>query len=461
MKALLLAAFCSAALGGFCTAGVPASAAKDGSLVQLRGERGCLLGPDLDTFFAPPTACRVVERLHAVGGLAVSPDGRHAYAASRQTLLVFTRDRSTGVLRPVPGRRGCVRRGRGAACGTARAFAGPSSIAFSRGGRYVFVAAEGSGSVVVFARNRSSGQLRQLPGPAGCVSDSHGGGCRNLRGLHSPRDLAVEPKGRHLYVAASGIAALDIRGSAGLFQADGKAGCVAQEGGDGCKSALTLTSPRALVVSRDGRHVYASTSGVENQGGVTLLRRARDGSLTEQEGPGGCVAGTDLPLYPELCRAGRALNHGDGIAMAPDGRAVYVIGSKSDAVAVLRRDQSSGALAQDLGADGCLNWSGRYGCRRARGLDDPVELAVSPDGRQLYVASERSNAIAVFRQRGSGLRQLPGRRGCVAVGGGGACARWRGIGGFARVLALPRDGRHLYAGTLHAEHGALTAFRRR
>jgi DNA-binding beta-propeller fold protein YncE len=71
-------------------------------------------------------------------------------------------------------------------------------------------------------------------------------------------------------------------------------------------------------------------------------------------------------------------------------------------VAAFARDQANGALAQLAGVSGCVAPRGRGGCARGRTLDDAHSVAVSPDGRSVYVASpggERlsdSGGVAVF-----------------------------------------------------------------
>ena len=78
------------------------------------------------------------------------------------------------------------------------------------------------------------------------------------------------------------------------------------------------------------------------------------------------------------------------------------------------------------------------GCTRVRALRGPAPfvgsnaVAISPDGRNVYVASARSNAIAVFKRdaRTGELVQSPGSAGCIAT---------KGAGGCATALALPRS----------------------
>ena len=57
-----------------------------------------------------------------------------------------------------------------------------------------------------------------------------------------------------------------------------------------------------------------------------------------------------------------------------------------------------GRLIQNAGPSGCVNASGASGCTRAHGIAGPAGAAVSPDGRNVYVAAFESNAIAIFRR---------------------------------------------------------------
>ena len=112
----------------------------------------------------------------------VSPDGRYVYVASvgSHALAIFSRNRRTGTLTQLPGRRGCVRHvieriGRG--CTAARGMGGPAALALSPGGENLYVAAAGSDGLSVFRRNPRTGALRQLDGAAGCFLVREGGGC--------------------------------------------------------------------------------------------------------------------------------------------------------------------------------------------------------------------------------------------------------------------------------------------
>ena len=67
-----------------------------------------------------------------------------------------------------------------------------------------------------------------------------------------------------------------------------------------------------------------------------------------------------------------------------------------------------GSLMRPKGRAGCLSETGKNGCTRARALDGSDRLLVSPGGGSVYVASLGSDAVAVFRRadRTGALRQL-------------------------------------------------------
>lgn len=65
---------------------------------------------------------------------------------------------------------------------------------------------------------------------------------------------------------------------------------------------------------------------------------------------------------------------------------------------------AGGALTQLPGTDGCVSETGTLGqCEDGKALDGANAVTVSPDGRNAYVASFNSRAVAAFaRERGGG-----------------------------------------------------------
>ena len=448
----LLVAFCLTTLVATdppdATAVAPA-----GWLVQPRGEAGCIHARGTNR-------CARARAVTSPEDLAVSPDGRHVYVAAygSHAIAAFARARRTGELEQLPGRHGCVRHEGGRSCSTARALASPTSIAISPDGANVYVTAAGSDALSVFARNRRTGRLRQLPGASGCLSQFPGGGCVVGRALNEPTSVAVSPDGRHVYVAGrrfpSGVAVLTRAADGSLTQPAGAAGCVSQRGGSGCAAARGISAPEEVAVSPDSRHVLVA--GMRSDA-VAVLNQGADG-LSQAGGETGCIAkgGADG------CARGRALAGPVDLAITADGRGVYVASSISDGVAILRRDSATGALTQSLSRAGCISQNGAGGrCAAGRGLDEVWGVALSPNGRNLYAVSAKVNMLsAISRNRSNGtLSQLPGRYGCFIRAGGLGCPEGRGLT-VAVAVAVSRDGRNVYVASEDAYLGSIGVFRR-
>ena len=429
-----------------------------GRLVQPRGPDGCVHRKAVNR-------CARGRFVTSPEDVVVSPDGRHVYVASfgSHAIAVFARARRTGYLRQLGGIRGCVRhqpqdlRIRG--CTRARALGGPVAIALSPDGRNVYVAAAGSDALSVFARNRRTGALRQLAGGAGCFSQRSGAGCTPVRALNEPTSIAVSPDGSRVYVTGrrfpSAVAIFTRAGDGSLRQPAGPAGCVSHRGGSDCAVARALSSPEEVAVTPDSRHVLVA--GMRSRA-VAVLTAGPNG-LSQAPGADGCIA---LGGGAEGCASGRALLGPVDLAISPDGRWAYVASSVADAVAVLHRDRTTGALTQPRGRRGCLGQgTGARRCVPGRALDEPWGIALSPDGRSLYVVSAKINTLAAAtRDRENGrLTQLPGRFGCFIRAGGFGCPEGRGLTVAVSVAVSP-DGRNVYVVSEDGYLGSVAVFRR-
>ena len=151
------------------------------------------------------------------------------------------------------------------------------------------------------------------------------------------------------------------------------------------------------------------------------------------------VAGLE-PLGTQRCEARSGLESVYDVELSPDGRNLYTAAAISDSVAVFARD-SAGRLQ----AGGCIAETTVEGCADGRALDGAIAAAASPDGRNVYVTSRTSDAVAVFsRAQSTGaLTQLSGTSGCVSEGGTGGCGVARGLD-HALGIEVSADGRHVY-----------------
>ena len=371
----------------------------------------------------------------AVLGLIASPAGGSDPATAAAA--------PTGRLVQPKGEVGCIHRKGTNRCAQGRAVTSPEDIAISPDGRHAYVASFGSHGIAVFKRARRTGFLEQLPRRRGCVRHRGGRFCGHGRAIASPVSITLSPDGANVYVVAAGSDAISVfarnRRTGVISQLAGGRGCVSQRPGGGCVVGRALNEPTSVAVSPDGAHVYVT--GRRFPSGVAVFNRAADGSLTQPAGTAGCVThrgGFD-------CAAARALASPEEVAVSPDSRFVLIASMRSSAVVVLA--QGSEGLSQAEGARGCIaNGGGTEGCARGRGLAGGVDLAVTRDGRNVYVASSIGDAIAILaRNRATGvLSQAPGRAGCISQGGGGGrCIRGHGLDEVWSVAVSP-DGRNVY-----------------
>lgn len=186
------------------------------------------------------------------------------------------------------------------------------------------------------------------------------------------------------------------------------------------------------------------------------------GSLVQLPGPRGCIAAASAPIRG--CGKARALL-GAGpfmgsraIAVSPDGRNLYVASSKGNAIAVFRRTPGNGALVQLPGAAGCIAIKAAEGCALAIGIGGVNSIAVSPDGRNVYATARGSDAVTAFHRAPAtgALRQLPGAAGCWSGLPLPGCGLGRGVVGPDVVVASP-DGRNVYAGSFFGNAVAVFA----
>jgi DNA-binding beta-propeller fold protein YncE len=177
-----------------------------------------------------------------------------------------------------------------------------------------------------------------------------------------PFDVAVSPDGKSVYVASM----LSSR----VFQYD-----VGQGGKLSPKSPATVfaDSAVAVAVSPDGKSVYVVSGDPEGNGGI-------DAVLQYDVGPGGKLS----PKSPPTVDAG---DFSIDLAVSPNGKSVYVV---NVGFFYSIPSRSTASVSQyDVGPGGKL--SPKSPATVAAGIH-PVAVAVSPDGRSVYVINAGSGS---------------------------------------------------------------------
>ena len=382
--------------------------------------------------------CADVVEMAGPTGMALADDESRVFVVSPSddAVAVFQRDRSTGALQQLKmgsnnNQGGCTNETGTLGCLDGYGLVGAHDVVSVGGNAYI--AATGTNSVATLTKDAQSGRWKELPRNGAsqvfCMSTPAGDGCDPAVGLAGANSITAV--GSYVYVGANGTIAAFHRGTKGaLRQLSGVDACV----GTGCASGTITGLVLDMVVSRDGKTVYAVTSSA-----ILVFSRNRvTGALTQQQS-----------LIPSNVSG---LN---GVSVDQQGTptSVYVTGT-NNAVGVFARDRSNGTLTQLGGADGCVNASGSGGCTAAPKMASigPLKrLVVYKTNRYVYVAGD--DGVLVLSRIKSGahggalttlLNATPtDPANCVTEGGAGGCLSGQGIGGLTDIFSTG-GGKHIY-----------------
>jgi DNA-binding beta-propeller fold protein YncE len=385
-----------------------------GPLRELHGNGGCLRDPSDQT--ANQNCLGAAAGLSGAQAVAVSPDGRSVYVAAGEDVVELARDGATGALRPAlsPSTFSCIGAGASSPCATKDpSLSGADALAVSADSRFVYVGSSNTATVSAFHRGRNGVLLPLARSLAGAKRSSYFGclagvplagipqsSCADrVPALNGVDALAMSPDGRELYAVSSGLEPgtdslvtlqRDPR-SGGLRPLPGTRGCVQSLPGRGCPPVAGLEGASAITISPDGRFVYVAS---EVSGAVRGFKRNRTtGVLTPLLGRGGCVSSGNRAAGDVSCEE-RApeLGGARSIAVSPDGREVYVAAFGPGAVVVLGRNPSSGVLS--VHRSSCLQVASDASCPTGLiFLRGAAALAMGPHGRFIDVVSEGGNSL--------------------------------------------------------------------
>jgi 6-phosphogluconolactonase (cycloisomerase 2 family) len=393
-----------------------------GGLTPLAGTGGCLRDPAAAPAVGPGASCEgESSALVAPGAVLVSSDSQTVYVAAPGSDAVLALRRGAGGtlgLIAHPSSHSCVGAPAEGCAASAAGMQGVDALAESPDGRFLYAGSANAAAVVALARARD-GLLYPLPASLargkrrlyGCVQGVRlpsvpADGCAGRSGgLDGVASLAVSPDGRDLYAVSYGSAsgedslvafARDPH-TGGLEPLHGRGACVESRPVVRCaSSAPGLEGATALTMSRDGRFLYVAS---EMSGAVVAFaRNPHTGQIAPLQGVGGCVSeatGTvPAPDLPCLQQAPQ-LDGARSLALARNGRFLYVAGFDPGAVLALPRDPVSGRIAPPA-LDGvhCLAALAVTGCASPLpALRGASAIVPSPTGRVLYVSCEGGDSL--------------------------------------------------------------------
>ncbi len=369
IQSAVVAALSAVSIGVVLMAALaPASAAGFG---QISGPGGCLM----ESGSSPNTECGAGEGLFHPEAVAVSPDGANVYvvggithstiSTSFGSLTILTRNPTTGEVTDS----GCLssdgtdgRDGASGLCTSMPSLLGADGVTVSADGKTVFVTARDSASVVAFARDPTTGALTRL----GCLQAGPrpGSPCTAANLFYGAEHPLTSANGSALYVTS---------------EQEGTISAFAPPPAPAGEQPSTSGSGTSGSASSGASGTSGGGSGAQGSAAVGLASL-----FTSAPGPflaNPCIA---VNGYDGTCAVGVAMKGVAGAVPSPEGNQLYAVATISRAIDVL-----APAGKEGLVQTGCLMADAPAGlCSSSALLQSPSALAISPDGRNVYVADQ-------------------------------------------------------------------------
>jgi 6-phosphogluconolactonase (cycloisomerase 2 family) len=358
--------------------------------------------------------------LSSLYGLAVSPDSANAYlsgaAAGGGQIVVLKRLASGSFLWTSQVTRTQLATARG--------------VSVSPDGKYVLGVGASQNALVSYARESGDGGLTYL----GYAQNGVGG----VTGMSYPWEIAFSPDSQFAYVTGYSSDSIAI-----FKQNDAAASKFSFVGSiaSTTMSTHTLAGPTGIIVSPDGKNLYAVASVYGSGTGVLAVyqRNTSTGLLTpiQTRYQGDCQDAIFICLF--------GLDGLDGayqVVVSPDGRNLYVTGQANNSLTTFTRDPVKGTVRR---YSTLVDSTGAYGLRSARGA------AVSADGKHVYSIGNFDQAMTVFNRSSANgslsLREVYKRD---------AGTQTPALAG-ANLVAATADGEYVFANAI--TDNAFVAFR--
>ena len=299
----------------------------------------------------------------------------------------------------------------------------PNAIVLSSDGLHAYATSGSKNAVLGFDRDASTGLL------SGAVSYKSSTTGFNLAKLTGVQDLKLSADGEFVYVVAMDDNAITVLerdlsdGSLAFVQSLAQGGAV-----------QGMKKPFRLALSPDGAQVYVLAQ--ESSAITSFDRDPGTGELS--------FARSINQTMPDLAK----LITPSGIAVSADGAQVYVTARLGNAL--LAFDRNTDTSSADFGV---LVWRATFAGGPGGitvGLKGAFGIALSPDGRQLYLTAEVDNAVSTFDRATDGSLSL---RGVIQRGAPGV----HGLGGAQGIVVAP-NGKEVFV-TGNADD-SLSAFNR-
>eukprot|EP00947_MAST-08B_sp_MAST-8B-sp1_P001450 g1450.t1 len=270
--------------------------------------------------------------------------------------------------------------------GDSASFHNPRGLALSPDGELLFIADAGNHKIRIM--NMNTGAVTTL---AGSGEEGSEDGVGVAASFCHPSGLAVSPDGKQLFVA-------DIDGNKirVVNVADGTVTTLAgsgEEGSeDGVGAAASFSGPPGLALSLDGKQLFVA----DYHGNKIRVVNVADGTVTT-------LAGSGQYKSEDGVGAAASFKYPEGLTLSPDGKQLFVADQDGHNIRVVNVADGTVTTLAGSGEDGSED-----GVGAAAYFSYPTDLALSPDGKQLFVSEYCGNKIRVVNVADGTVTTLAG-----------------------------------------------------